>query len=631
MTSEKLHIFKRKLTAILSADAEGYSRLMGEDEDRTVRTLKTNRELLANLIKKHNGRVIDSPGDNLLAEFGSVVDAVRCAVEIQEEIKERNADVPENHRMEFRIGVNLGDVIEDENRIYGDGVNIAARLEGLADGGGICISGRVYKQVNNKLTLGYEYLGERTVKNIAEPIKVYRVLIEPDAVGKVIGEKRTRLKGRQRAVVAIIAMLVVAATVVVLNFYWRSAPLEEKTGSIAKTTTPLAERASIAVLPFKNLSDDTEQEYFSDGITNDIITDLSKFREMLVIASNTVFTYKGKPVKAKEVSRELGVRYVLEGSVQKLSHKVRINAQLIDATTEHHLWAERFDRDLNDIFAVQNEIVQTIVTTLAIKVGKAERARAMYKDTDNLEAYDYLLRGWEHHKQRTRSKNVKAKEMFKKAIELDPAYANAYVALARSYVSDLGYGWTEFPAQTRQKALDLVNKALTLDESNAGAHALLGIYYVYQGEYELAFSELRRAIDLNPNDASSHHTLGWVMLYSGHTNEAIDALKTALRFDPNTSPSAYLFLGIGHYLKEQYDSAIKILKKGVGRKADFVDLHVALAATYAQSGRQEDAVREVKTVLELNPFFEAGSYGTVYRNPAHRDKIIAGLRKAGLK
>jgi adenylate cyclase len=631
MTSEKLHIFKRKLTAILSADAEGYSRLMGEDEDRTVRTLKTNRELLANLIKKHNGRVIDSPGDNLLAEFGSVVDAVRCAVEIQEEIKERNADVPENHRMEFRIGVNLGDVIEDENRIYGDGVNIAARLEGLADGGGICISGRVYKQVKNKLTLGYEYLGERTVKNIAEPIKVYRVLIEPDAVGKVIGEKRTRLKGRQRAVVAIIAMLVVAATVVVLNFYWRSAPLEEKTGSIAKTTTPLAERASIAVLPFKNLSDDTEQEYFSDGITNDIITDLSKFREMLVIASNTVFTYKGKPVKAKEVSRELGVRYVLEGSVQKLSHKVRINAQLIDATTEHHLWAERFDRDLNDIFAVQNEIVQTIVTTLAIKVGKAERARAMYKDTDNLEAYDYLLRGWEHHKQRTRSKNVKAKEMFKKAIELDPAYANAYVALARSYVSDLGYGWTEFPAQTRQKALDLVNKALTLDESNAGAHALLGIYYVYQGEYELAFSELRRAIDLNPNDASSHHTLGWVMLYSGHTDEAIDALKTALRFDPNTSPSAYLFLGIGHYLKEQYDSAIKILKKGVGRKADFVDLHVALAATYAQSGRQEDAVREVKTVLELNPFFEAGSYGTVYRNPADRDKIIAGLRKAGLK
>ncbi len=474
MTSEKLHIFKRKLTAILSADVEGYSRLMGEDEDTTVHTLKAYRELLANLIKKHNGRVIDSPGDNLRAEFGSVVDAVRCAVEIQEEMKERNADLPENRRMEFRIGINLGDVIEDENRIYGDGVNITARLEGLADGGGICISGSVYKQVKNKLTLGYEYLGERTVKNITEPVNIYRILIEPEAVGKVIGEKRARLKGRQRAVVAIMAMFVVAAAVAVWNFYLRSAPSKEKTASIAKTTIPLAERASIAILPLKNLSGDPEQEYFSDGITNDIITDLSKFREMLVISSNTVFTYKSKPVKVKEISRELGVRYVLEGSVQRLSNKVRINAQLFDATTGHHLWAERYDRDINDLFAVQNEIVQIIVTTLAIKVGKAERARAMYKDTDNLAAYDYLLRGWEHHKQRTRSKNIKAKEMFKKAIQLDPVYTNAYVALARSYVNDLSYGWTEFPAQTSQKALDLVNKALTLDESNAGAHAKTG-------------------------------------------------------------------------------------------------------------------------------------------------------------
>jgi adenylate cyclase len=631
MASEKLSIYKRKLTAILSADVEGYSRLMGEDEDTTVRTLKAYRELLANLIRKHNGRVIDSPGDNLLAEFGSVVDAVRCAVEIQEEMKERNADLPENRRMEFRIGVNLGDVIEDENRIYGDGVNIAARVEGLADGGGICISGSVYRQVKNKLTLGYEYLGERNVKNIAEPVNIYRILIEPEAIGKVIIEKRARLKSRQITVVAVFVILVAAAAVVVWNFYWRSAPSKEKTASIAKTPTPLAERASIAVLPFKNLGGDPEQEYFSDGITNDIITDFSKFGEILVIASNTVFTYKGKAVKVKEVGRELGVRYILEGSVQRSSNKVRINAQLIDAATESHLWAERYDRDINDLFAVQNEIVQTIVTTLAIKVGKAERARAMYKDTDNLEAYDYFLRGWEHHKQRTRSANIKAKEMFKKAIELDPAYANAYVFLARSYVSDLSYGWTEFPAQTSQKALDLVNKALALDESNSGAHALLGASNVYRGEYELGYSQLQRAIALNPNDASSHHILGWVMLYSGNTDEAIDAVKTALRFDPNISPSAYFFLGIGHYLKEQYDSAITILKKGVGRKADFVDLHVALAATYAQSGRQEDAVREAKTVLKLNPFFEADSYGTVFRSSADRDKIIAGLRKAGLK
>jgi len=321
----------------------------------------------------------------------------------------------------------------------------------------------------------------------------------------------------------------------------------------------------------------------------------------------------------------------LEGSVQKLSHKVRINAQLIDAATESHLWAERFDRNLNDIFAVQNEIVQTIVTTLAIKVGKAERARAMYKDTDNLEAYDYLLRGWEHHKQRTRSKNIKAKEMFKKAIELDPAYTNAYVALARSYVNDLSYGWTEFPAQTSQKALDLVNKALTLDESNAGAHAMLGNYYVYQGEYELAFSELRRALDLNPNDASSHLTLGLVMLYSSLTDQAINAVKTAMRFDPNISPSAYFFLGTGYYLKEEYKNSIKVLKKGVRRKPDFVDLHIVLTAAYAQSAQIEDAARGAQTVLRLHPFFEVESYGEVFRNSEDRAKIIDGLRKAGLK
>ena len=271
----------RKLVAILSADVKEYSRLMSEDEDATVHTLKAYRELLANLIIKHDGRVVDSPGDNLLAEFGSVVDAVRCAVEIQEEIKERNADVPDNQRMEFRIGINLGDVIEDENRIYGDGVNIAARVERLARGGGICISGSVYRQVKNKLPLGYEYLGEREVKNITEPVNIYRILIEPEAAGKVIGEKRVRLKGRQRAVVAIMTIIVVAVAVSIWNFYFRPASLKERTRSIATTPVPLADRASIAVLPFKNLSGDPEQEYFSDGITNDIITDLSKFRELL--------------------------------------------------------------------------------------------------------------------------------------------------------------------------------------------------------------------------------------------------------------------------------------------------------------------------------------------------------------
>jgi adenylate cyclase len=622
--------FKRKLTAILSADVAGYSRLMGEDEDATVRTLKVYRELMTGHIHSHSGRVVDSPGDNILAEFASVVDAVQCAVKIQKALNARNQDLPGDKRMLFRVGVNLGDVIEDENRIYGDGVNIAARLESLAQAGGICISASTYEQIKNKLPFGYEQLGEHRVKNITEPVVVYRVLMEPEAAGKLIGKKRGRWRGRLWTFATAVGVVFVAAAVI-WNFYLRPVPSHEKTSAITKTAIPLTDRASIAVLPFKNLSDDPAQEYFSDGITNDIITDLSKFNRLLVIASNTVFTYKGKPVKVSEVSRELGVRYVLEGSVQKARDKIRINAQLIDATTGPHLWAERFERNLKDLFAVQEEIVQTIVTTLAIKIDAAERTRAMRKNTDSLEAYDYLLRGREYHNQRTRKANIKAREMFKQAIELDPAYATAYAALAESYVQMMRYGWTEFPAQTGQKAVDLVNKALTLDESSAAAHALLGAAYVYQEEYDLAFSELQQAIALNPNDASSYRVLGWGLLFSGRIDEAIDVLQTVLRIDPNSSPSTFFLLGAGFYLGEQYDNAIATLRKGVSRKSDFVDFHIVLAAAYAGAGRQEDAVKAANTVLKLNPFFEVNAYGTAFRNPADRDKIRDGLRRAGLK
>ncbi len=443
----------RKLAAILSADAKGYSRLMGEDEDFTVSTLTAYRKIMTALIDQHRGRVVDSPGDNLLAEFASAVNAVRCAVEIQTEFEAKNAELPENRKMEFRIGINLGDVIEEGQRIYGDGVNIAARLESLAEAGGICISRTVFEHIENKLTLGYEYLGEQAVKNIQKPVRVYRILTESKAAGKVIGEKRIRSKPLQWAAVATGVVIVGFAAVAVWNFYFRFTPPREKVSAISKPVIPLTDRASIAVLPFKNLSGDPEQEYFSDGITNDIITDLSKFREMLVIASNTVFTFKGKPVKVQRVSQELGVRYVLEGSVQRLSQKVRVNAQLIDATTGHHLWAERYDRDIKDLFTVQNEIVQTIVATLAIKVDVAERARAMRKDTDNLEAYDYALRGKEFILRGTRSTNIKAKEMFKKAIEQDSRYAAAYVGLGWAYYLEAMAGWTEFPLQAMEKAM----------------------------------------------------------------------------------------------------------------------------------------------------------------------------------
>ena len=621
----------RKLAAILSADVKGYSRLMGEDEDFTVATLTAYRAIMTALIEQHRGRVVDSPGDNLLAEFASAVNAVRCALEIQAELKVKNSELPENRRMEFRIGINIGDVIQKGKRIYGDGVNIASRMEGLAEAGGVSISGPVFEQIENKLNLGYAYQGEQTVKNISKPVHVYRILTETEGAGKLVGPKKLTSKTWRRILVTAGVLTIGFTALVVWNYYFRSNSSPDFVSTLQKPGIPLAERASIAVLPFNNLSGDSEQEYFSDGITNDIITDLSKFSELLVIASNTVFTYKGKPINVKVISQTLRVRYVLQGSVQKLSNKVRINAQLIDATTGQHLWAERYEKDIKDLFTVQDEIVQTIVTKLAIKVGKAERVRAMRKDTQNLAAYDYLLRGWEHYNTRTRSANIKAKEMFKKAIAFDPDYADAYVGLGWVYHQEVMLGWTEFPARSMQKAIDLVNKTLTLDESNAGAHALLGTFYVYQGEYNLAFSELQRAIVLNPNHALSNFRLGTIFLYSGHPDEAIEAVKTAFRFDPNLIPSAHFFLGMGYYLKGQYRDAIETLKVGVRRMPDFLDLHVALAATYAQSGRQEDAVRAAETVRKLNPFFEVDSYGTAFRNPADRAEIVNGLRKAGLK
>jgi adenylate cyclase len=520
--------------------------------------------------------------------------------------------------------------VEEGDRIYGDGVNIAARIEGLATGGGICISRTTYGQVKNRLNLGYEYLGEHKVKNIAEPVRVYRVLTEPEAAGTVIGEKKLRLRRRHWVAVAVIALVFGAAAVAVWNFYIRSTPSLKKDVSPGETLTSLSDKPSIAVLPFTNLSGDPEQEYFSDGITNDIITDLSKFRELLIIASNTVFIYKGKPVKAKKVGQELGVRYVVEGSVQKAGDKVRINAQLIDTATGHHLWAERYERNLKDIFALQGEIVQMIVTTLAIKVDVAERARAMRKDTDNLEAYDYVLRGKEFILRGTRSANIKAKEMFKKAIEQDSRYASAYVGLGWSYYFGAINGWTEFPQQAIEKALGFGQKALSMGEPDAFTHALIGSGYLRLGKYDLAISELQRAIELNPNDALSHLRLGTVMLYTGRTEEAIQLKQTGLRFDPYSGYHVW-HLGLAYYLKGKYEDAIRTWEQGLGINPNNAWIHLGLAAAYAQLSRSEDAKRSAEMAMKLHPFFEVESSFTLFRNPLDRNKILEGLRKAGLK
>ncbi len=378
--------FKRKITAIMSSDVVGYSKLMGDDEAATVQTLAVYKNVMSVLIDQHRGRVIDSPGDNMLSEFASVVDAVQCAVAIQKELNSRNAELPKNRKMRFRIGINLGDVIQEEDRIYGDGVNIAARLEALANPGGICVSKTAFDQIETKLPLGYEFLGQQEVKNIAKPVGAYRVVMEPRVTVADVKVKEEAIPfwRRKKAMLGAIAVLVIIIGVMAWQFHQRPTPIEP--ASVEKMSYPLPEKPSIAVLPFVNISGDPEQEYFSDGLTEEIITALSKLPKLFVIARNSVFTYKGKPVKVNQVAEELGVRYVLEGSIRKAGDDIRITAQLVDAISGHHLWAERDDRNLKEIFAVQDDLTKSIITAMQVKLSEGEQIQTAAKGTNNLEA-----------------------------------------------------------------------------------------------------------------------------------------------------------------------------------------------------------------------------------------------------
>ncbi|OLB49373.1 MAG: hypothetical protein AUH99_11855, partial [Candidatus Rokubacteria bacterium 13_2_20CM_2_70_11] len=585
-------IVQRRLAAILSADVKGYSRLMGEDEVATVRTLTAYREVMAALIRERSGRVVDATGDNVLAEFASVVDALECAVALQRELKSRNAQLPAPRRLEFRIGINLGDVIVEGERIYGDGVNIAARVEGLAEPGGISISGAVYDQVKKKLALTYEPRGEHVVKNIREPVRVYRVLGEPEPTGP--GPRITRIVGRlawRRATLLLgLVLLVAAGGAAVWSLYsrWRPPGFE------------LPDRPSVAVLPFENMSGDAGQEYFGDGITEDLITGLSKLSGLFVIARNSVFAYKGRAVKPAQVSRELGVRYVLEGSVRKAGNRVRITAQLVDAATGYHVWAERYDRDLKDVFALQDEVTQKIVGVLAVKLTAPEKDRLGRAPTRNVEAYDYVLRGLEYHRRTTKEANAEARKMFARAVELDPEYAMAYSAMGWTHLQAWQLQWSRDP-ETLQRAFELAQKAIVRDDSLAGPHDLLGQVYLWKKEHERAIAQAERAVALAPNNADSYETLAEVLAWSGRADEAIEDIKQAMRLDPQY-PFFYLWtLGHAYYLTGRSDEAIATFRKLLARNPNFVPAHAFLAVLYGERGLEEDARSEWAAAERLSP------------------------------
>jgi TolB-like protein/cytochrome c-type biogenesis protein CcmH/NrfG len=491
--------------------------------------------------------------------------------------------------MEFRIGINVGDVIVEGERIYGDGVNIAARLEGLAEGGGLCISGTVYDQIKNKLSLEYEALGEQAVKNIAEPVRVYRVQMT------------------SRAVV--------------------STPSTEPS-----STLPLPDKPSIAVLPFTNLSGDPEQEYFSDGITDDLITDLSKLSGLFVIARNSVFTYKGKAVEMAEVSRKLGVRYVVEGSVRKAGNLVRINAQLVDATTGGHLWAERYDRELQDIFALQDEVTQKIVFALKIQLTPEEQVRFRQAPTNNLEAYDYFLRGQAYLWRFTRGANVQARQLFEHAIELDPQYAAAYAVLSWAHLQGWFLQWSQDP-QTLAQAFALAQQAAVLDDSLPLAHSLLGIAYLYQKQHEQAIAEGERAVTLDPNSADGYMWLGVIFNLAGRPEEAIGLVEKALRLNPH-DPFFYLFnLGHAYRLTYRYEGAITAFKRVLSRNPNFLAAHAQLLAAYSESGQEAEARAKAAEVLWLSPNFSLEVLGQrlPFKDQAESERLLAALRKGGLK
>jgi adenylate cyclase len=676
---------KRKLIAILSADVKGYSRLMSEDEVGTIHTLNAYKEIMAGLIQHHHGRVVDAPGDNLLAEFGSVVDAVQCAVEIQKELKTRNADLSENRRMEFRIGVNLGDVVEDGEQILGDGVNIAARLESLSEAGGVCISGTAYDHVENKLPLGYEYLGEQTVKNIAKPVRAYRVLMEPGAVGKLIGEKKAKSRQWQRAALGlVVVVIVVIAAVVIWKLYTPSAPQLEvaskekvaatqpekpsaaiptvsvpsaettpkekivsptpekvskpvvspppkvEVASKEKMALPLPDKPSIAVLPFVNMSGDKEQEYFSDGLTEEIINALSRLPQVFVIARNSSFTYKGKAVDIKKVGREMGVQYVLEGSVRKEANRIRITAQLIDSTSGRHVFSERYDRELKDIFAMQDDIAIKILTALRVALKDGELARIQAKGVSNVEAYFKLLEAREFEQRVNKESNNRARRLAEEALALDPQSSAAYTALAFAHFWDFWLGPPKSPIDSINEGIAMAKKAIALDD-NPRAHGILGMLYVNKGDYDKAVEEGEQAASMDPGYLTAY---GSTLMHASRYPEAIAVFQKVLPLNPVKPHSMCLNnLANSYWMIGKYEEAIRFYKRLLQDQPDHLPGNLGLTATYSVMGRMEEARTQAAEVLRINPNFSLDRWAKTqrFRNHADGDRRIDALRKAGLK
>lgn len=616
---------ERRLTAILAADIAGYSRLMGNDEEGTLAQLKAHRRALVDQkINEHRGRIVKTTGDGMLVEFASVVEAVRCAVEIQRGMAERNVAAPAGQRMEFRVGINVGDIIIEGDDIFGDGVNVAARLEGLAEPGGICVSGRVQEDAQGKLDIAFEDIGEQKLKNIARPVRAFRVRLDATAAPRLV-----RWRRGWSVALAVMILLTVGALWIGVGSEWKFLsilhPGDQSTKSAEVGTKP-----AIAILPFLNQSDDSTREYFADGLTQDIINALGRFSALTVMSWNAVFPYKGKPASPEEIGRALAVSYLVEGSVRQTGDRVKVIAQLVDTRPGRVLWSASFEEAMADVFALQDDIVTRTVRALAIRVTQIEQNREFAKPTDNLAAYDYVLRARPALQHPTYANNVEARALLRHAVELDPNYAAAYAALAETYHLAASMGWAESPTASLSRAEELATKALSLDDSEVRAHIILGHIHLFHQRYNEAQAEIERAIEINPNDAHGLAGRGTILLWLGQTDAAIEALEQAQRIDPDLDTVDRFALGLAYYLKRRYDAAIEQAELNLRTTAGANFSRILLAAAYAQDHRPEDAARVVTMIRRIDPTFDPQEFGTKFISSGDLEHLREGFRKARL-
>src|SRR6516162_6627523 len=620
---------ERRLAAIMAADVVGYSRLMGADEIGTLRALQGHRrELIDPKIATYHGRIVKTTGDGLLIEFPSAVEAVTCAIAVQQGVASRNANVAEDKRLVFRVGINVGDIISEDGDIFGDGVNVAARLESLGKPGGLCISRAVRDQVRDKLPVTFEDFGEQQVKNIARPVRAFG--LAPEAIA-TIPELAPQAR---RASSGCAHLWITAGFIAVLiaggGAYWIvRAPRTE--APVSAPVTPIGSaRASIAVLPLEALGAEGGGDYFADGLTEDIIAALGRFRDLSVMSLGAVFGYKGKHQPPAEVGHDLRVRYVVEGFIRRGPERIRVSVSLTDTNHSAVLWSEKYEAEPKDIFAVQDDITRRISGALALRVTGLELARSAAKPPNNLEAYDLVLRGRALLSRVTRSTNAQARDFFERAIALDPNYAPAYVGLGLVNLLASNAGWTEDPVEARERAEKLAQKAIALDDLSSSAHALLGGVAVHFGDYDHALDELKRAIDLNGSDAQSYGGLVTVLLYTGDPAGAIAAGETLTQFQPELPDGTALHLGMAYVLADHGADAIRILEPVVGHNPRDLYASVMLAVAYAAVGRQQQADELAKTVRQRFPTFSRDGFGSALRDPGLRAKLDHALASAGL-